>query len=82
MQKARPAIGRFGSHEAITEYAKTHFGALKRAVIPTGAKASTPPGGMVLHFANGEREMLSRADAEALLNDGILSRLAIRVELG
>ena len=81
MPETRQAIRRFGSHEALIEYVKGHFMSLQKATIPIGSAGHPPESGMVLHFAGGDRELLSRSDAEVLLNDGVLSRLAIRIEL-
>jgi hypothetical protein len=37
--------------------------------------------GMVLHMANGHCKYIGPHDAEILLNDGILNRMRIRIEL-
>ena len=75
---------RFGSRDALIEYVRGRFMELQRVTIPTGAepaKGDSTRCGMILHYADGTRDLLSRADAEALLNEGLLARLAIRIEL-
>ena len=39
--------------------------------------------GLIIHLLNGDLKIVpNRQDAEAILNDGILTRMKIRIELG
>ena len=90
MADDRPTYRDFGGAEALVRYVQERSGELERVVIPTSPSvlhhrgepvANMSTAGMLLCYAGGGRELLSKADAEALLNDGVLNRMRIRIEL-
>ncbi|HEX4142974.1 MAG TPA: hypothetical protein VHY91_05450 [Pirellulales bacterium] len=78
----------FGSVEAVVAYLKERADDIEKAVIPQSEVISIPetgeeiPAGMVLHMVNDRTKIIMPPAAEAILNDGILNRLRIKIELG
>jgi hypothetical protein len=87
---SEPQFRDFGSSENLLVFIKEKSEDIEKAVIPqflglTIKKAGTPIGnyevGMILHMIDGTRKLLTPEDAEIVLNDGILARMKIRIEL-
>jgi len=49
--------------------------------VEDGIKVSQRIVGMILYFAGGKKSLLTSNDAEALLNDGLLNRMKIKIKL-
>jgi hypothetical protein len=85
-----PEFFDFGSSEKLLEYIKERSDDIEKVVIlPPGValhymgqQMGPPQQGfsMMLHFVGGKREQICQADAEILLNDGILSRMKLKIE--
>jgi hypothetical protein len=79
----------FPSFGELLHYFEEHTGTITRALIPptnaAALKVSDQPAsalreaGLVLELASGETAYLNSADAEAVLNDGILNRQHIEI---
>lgn len=48
---------------------------------PDGKGTLMPKAGAMIRLSNGRSEVISREDAEALLNDGILQRMRLPIRL-
>jgi hypothetical protein len=79
----------FGSSEALLRFVQERSEDIDRveiygpgAVLTTGGERPYRIANfiMLLHFMSGEKKMISRDDAEILLNDGILNRMRIKIE--
>jgi len=91
MSGQQPEFVNFGSSEKLLTYVKERSDDIERVVIPLSPKwlgdklgnpiAPLPSFGMALHMIDGSKKVLTREDAEILLNDGLLNRLRIRIEL-
>lgn len=85
-----PQVTNFGSSEALLAHIKSRADDLQRAVIPTapvqltymGVPQAVLPVGMILFSLEDRREMITVPDAELLLNDGILNRMRVKIEIG
>ena len=87
----KPQWEEFGSSEALLKDIQERADDLEKAVIPCGptqylmdrgqVQSIQRDVGMILYFCNGERFILCRKDAELALNDGIFTRMRIKVEL-
>lgn len=79
----------FGSSEALLAHIKEKSDDIEKAVIPTSPVQITTPGepdrfmrvGMLLHLVGRQPALISREDAEVVLNDGILNRMRIKIEI-
>jgi hypothetical protein len=81
----------FGGSAELLRHFQEKSEDIEKAVIPQvsplglsymNQHVSNVPGvGMILYMIDGDRQMISREDAEILLNDGILSRMKVRIEL-
>jgi hypothetical protein len=80
----------FGSSEAALRYIQEKSEDIEKAVIPQsltilvsapGMPNTELEAGMVLHMLNGHRKIIHPVDAELILNDGILHRMKIKIEL-
>jgi hypothetical protein len=87
-----PNIEDFGSSEALLKRIQERSDDIEKAMIipPRWYRATTegkqmsaplPHFAMILCFINGDRKMIKGADVEMVLNDGILNRMKIRIEL-
>lgn len=88
----REAVLKFTTPGELLRYVQERSDDLEKVVIPqfhpfhlvdpTGKTVAIWEGvGMVLYFALGGRKVLNREDAERVLNDGILHRMKVRIEL-
>ena len=80
----------FGDSATLLAYIKERSDDLEKAVIPqmqfvtlTGKDGivANIETGMILHLSDGHNKLLTPTDAEIVLNDGILNRMRIRIEL-
>ena len=80
----------FGSSEAVLQFIREKSEDIEKAVIPVGARVfirgrgvepTMMVTGMILYMLNGHLKVLNPADAELVLNDGILNRMHVRIEL-
>jgi hypothetical protein len=79
----------FGSSEAVLKHIQERSDDIERAVIPQGDVSITNPNtstrrmnpGMVIYMIGGKKALLAREDAELVLNDGILHRMRIKIEI-
>jgi hypothetical protein len=87
---SEPTSEDFGSSAALLEFLKEKSDDIERALIPQfptlavtkhGQPIMELPVGMVLHMFDGHRKFITPVDAEMLLNDGILNRMRIKIEL-
>ena len=85
-----PEFTDFGSSDALLAYIKNISDDIEKAVIPQTPEIFLTDGqrtighypvGMVLYMVNTHMKFLHYKDAEILLNDGLLNRLRIRIEL-
>jgi hypothetical protein len=85
-------IEQFGDSEELLAFLKEKSDDIEKAVIPqnptlvivdkqTRTALMEIEVGMVLHMSNGHCKYIGPHDAEILLNDGILNRMRIRIEL-
>lgn len=79
----------FGSTGGVVAYVKTRVDDIEKVVIFSSDKALTFPGvtvamllkfGMAICYTNGDRELITKDDASALMSDGIFGRMRIRTE--
>jgi len=77
-----------GGTEGLLKYIQERTDDIEKAVIPQHLTIVFQPGNeqvqaaMVLHLISGETLIVrDKEDAEAVLNDGILNRMKIRIEL-
>lgn len=77
-----------GGTEGLLKYIRERADDIEKAVIPQHLAIVFQPSqeqvqaGLVLHLVSGEVLIVrEKEDAEAVLNDGILNRLKIRIEL-
>ena len=77
-----------GGTEGLLQYIRERTDDIEKAVIPQHLSVVFHPGeeeveaALVLHLISGETLIVQeKADAEAVLNDGILNRMKIRIEL-
>ena len=85
----QPERENFGSTELLIAFIKEKTDDLEKVVIlPPGARLRNkgetvyvePDFSMMLYFIDGNRKQIFRHDTEILLNDGILSRMKIKIE--
>ena len=77
-----------GGTEGLLKYIKERTDDIQKAVIPQHLSIVFQPNGerveaaMVLHLISGETLIVrDTADTEAVLNDGILNRMKIKIEI-
>lgn len=80
----------FGRSEDVLRYIQEKSEDIEKAVIPqTLSVVLTEPNmqsteveaGMILHMLNGHKKIIHPVDAQLILNNGILNRMRIRIEL-
>ena len=79
----------FGSSEAVLRFIQERSEDIEKAVIPQfptivlsdGGEPEEREAGLVLHMLDGYMTILHPKDAELVLNDGILTRMRIKIEL-
>lgn len=85
-----PTVHDFGDSDAVLSYIRERSEDLQRVVIPQSPYLTLTKGGvpqrnvvvgMVLHFISGDRQFITPTDAQVILNDGILNRMKVRIEL-
>ena len=85
-----PEFTDLGSSDALLAYIKSISDDIEKAVIPQTPEIFLTDGqqtighypvGMVLYMVNSHMKFLHHKDAEILLNDGLLNRLRIKIEL-
>lgn len=86
----RPTFENFGTPEALLKVIQERSDDIEKAVIcPPGfgltfqgrpTTAPMPFFVMVFYFMSGERKLVHQDAAEMVLNDGILSRMKIKIE--
>lgn len=85
-----PDFRDFGSSEKLLAYLKERSDDLEKVVIcPPGAALSYagrpvyifPEFSMMFYFVNEGRLLIKQTDTEIVLNDGILNRMKIKIEL-
>jgi hypothetical protein len=83
-------VTNFGTSEKLLQYLREHSDDIEKAVIPqmesltlmnAGQSEGAVEVGMVLHMVEDRMIFLTPTDAEILLNDGILNRMEIKIEL-
>ena len=85
-------LHKFESSEALLAFVKERSDDMEKAIIPMSTTLHFNPNdggpakiinnaGMVLNLINGMRHVLTKQDAESVLNDGILTRMKIPIEL-
>ena len=80
----------FGDSDGVLAYIKERSDDIEKAVIPQmrsidlvgkdGVVANIEAG-LILHLCDGHKQFVTPVDAEIVLNDGILNRMRIRIEL-
>ena len=84
---------RFESSDELLRFIQEKTDDIEKAVIPqhpiisifdpkNPAEFTEVPAGMVLHLIGGRLKIIHPADAQLILNDGILNRMRIKIELG
>jgi hypothetical protein len=84
---------RFSSSEELLRFVQERTDDIEKAVIPQHPFISVydpkkptavteVPAGMVLHLIGNDFRVIHPSDAELILNDGILNRMRIKIELG
>ncbi len=85
----RPEFTDFGSSEKLLEYFKEKSDDIEKVIIvPPGTQityerepvTTLREFQMMICLINDQRKMIGQKDAELLLNDGILSRMKLRIE--
>ena len=80
----------FGSTEALVKDIQERSDDITKVVLLRKKNALTRNGasfldlsntGMILHFVGGKARLVTIQDAQAILNDGILNRMKIRIEI-
>ena len=80
----------FGSSEEALRYIQEKSEDIEKAVIPQmpsvvlsgpDARSTEVEAGLILHMINGHKKIVHPFDAELVLNDDILNRMRIKIEL-
>jgi hypothetical protein len=89
MKSPHDPFVRFPSTGELLRFVEQHAGTITRAVIPQtpilslerpdGPPLAVPGVALLLELADGETACLNRADADAVLNDGILNRRHVTI---
>lgn len=86
----QPFLNEFGGSDKLLAYLKEKSEQIEKAVIPQfpfitivydGEDIADHETGMVIQMIDGSRTILRPRDAEMILNDGILNRMRIRIQL-
>jgi hypothetical protein len=83
----------FASHEEVLDYIRARCDEIERVVVPqhpvitlydpqNQRDKQDIEAGMIIHLTSGNYQVLTPAEAEAVLNSGILYRRRIPIELG
>lgn len=83
----------FSSNDEVLDYIRERCDDIERVVIPqhpfitlfdpqNQEDKRDIEAGMIIHLVSGNYQVLTPAEAEAVLNNGILNRRRIRIELG
>jgi hypothetical protein len=84
---------RFHNSDEVLRFVQERSDDIEKVVIPqhpfisvfdpkNPVEATEVPAGMVLHLIGDDFRIIHPKDAELILNDGILNRMRIKIELG